>query len=46
VWSVAVVAHIVRAAIEVPLLTGVAVATSYAALAILVARQLALPASG
>ena len=40
VWNVIVIGYIVRAALEVPLLVAVAVATSYVALAILVDLQL------
>ena len=47
-WSILVTGHIVRAALDVPLFTGLAVAMSYAAVAIFLARQLmpALPAPG
>jgi hypothetical protein len=43
VWNVIVIGYIVRAALEVPLLVAVAVATSYVALAILVDLQLQAP---
>jgi len=39
-WSVVVTAHIVRAALDVPLLAGLAVASSYAVVMVLVALQL------
>jgi hypothetical protein len=44
-WGILVMGHIVRAALEVPLFTGLAVAMSYTAVAIFLARQLmpALP---
>jgi hypothetical protein len=43
VWEVIVTGHIVREALDVPLFTGIAVATSYAALTIFIFLQLPTP---
>jgi hypothetical protein len=40
IWQVAVLAHIVQQALDAPLVTGIAVATSYALLDMLIAAQL------